>query len=333
MAHDISRKIKILWREKYSDYETINKDVLVVNERPMGITSGANKKILSEGDMLQSIMPTLVGADPNSNKSDWDNLMYKYFNGMHVLIPKPGLELEVGFSYRLKTDNKNKKEAIAELIGSKTTIKTDEDLANLVEATDKHGSFVNDPDTWYRYGEPIEKEQYVIYRYAKYSAKVANNKADVEKSPNIRFYIHTDHEERVLREKRISAETESMKLYLELITDPDVVDSVLLLMNRLPSSFKDDSEKHEFLNTQRINNTNYFISTLKDKNLKMKADIEKYIQAGVLRRLVGSTTVVDNSDASIVLGINMDEVVSFFSNELNKAKVKEYESIYKSQKK
>lgn len=326
-----SRKVKILWREKSSAYLNMNKEVLVVNDKLLGSSTWANNHIIAKGEMLKSIMPDIMGVDPSGNKFDWTDTVKKYFSGIHIEIPHQGKELEVGFRYDI--DSEDKKEAIEKLFKTRKTEPTDESLKNAVEGFTSSGKKRMDVTTWYKYGNPINPEDFILYIYALDHPQVANTKADAYKSPKIKFFIHTDEEELEIKKDKIELNSKSMKHYLDIIEDSEKVDNILMLYDRVLSTFKTDIDKHEFLNNEREKNPAKFISVATDKNLQMKATIQKFIYAGILRKLPNTTTIVDASDSSKVIGTSMDDAVSYFSNKEKQSELTEYELIYKNKPK
>jgi hypothetical protein len=58
--------------------------------------------------------------------------------------------------------------------------------------------------------------------------------------------------------------------------------------------------------------------------------IENMIFHNILRRLVQSNIIVDANDPSEVIGNTLNETISYFNNDIHKAKVSEFEVRLKS---
>ena len=62
----------------------------------------------------------------------------------------------------------------------------------------------------------------------------------------------------------------------------------------------------------------------------MISHVEKLISANVMRRLPNTGAIVETEDAENIIGNNIQEAISYFNNDINKAKVSEFNAIYKS---
>lgn len=322
----VSRKVTIHWKYNPTTFETLNKDVVGESFRKIGSSISAVNKILGYPDMLRQLMPQILGISPDSRDTNWDKSIRYYWDSLSVDISSGGKILETGFEFDI--NDLSRKSFIKELVSDKS-IKTDSQLANLVM------NDVPEEERW-KYGNPINVEDYLLWRYILNYKHVANNVQDINKSPNIRFYLHTQEEREKFKKEQFktkqAALTEYMK-FMEKASEEDINDILALLT---PDSItdivrKNDIEEKQMKIMEIVNSDpNKFVNTIKDKNAKHKSLIEKYIAFGILKKLPSSTVVVESADPSVILGNNMDEVVSFISNEKNKVKVNELLAKYKS---
>jgi hypothetical protein len=159
---------------------------------------------------------------------------------------------------------------------------------------------------------------------------VANEYDLIDKSTNIRFYLHSEEEVKAAKERENKIEKDRMTAFLEVTKTPEVVEHILYAFG-LGHSIKDmdGRDKDIELNKISIENPSKFINLANSKNLKSIATIEKYIVVGLLRRLENTQIVVDGVDPSLILGNSLEEVVGFMSNESNKQYLSDLLARYK----
>jgi len=312
-----SNKIKILWRLNTSYFIKANQKVLSEEPRRLGSAESAVKKMLGNAEEQKAIMPSVIGADPQS--LDWTKRLENYWNSLAVDIPSGGKDLEIGFNYEFNTNNQIIKSNIESLSATVKTIKDDKTLAEYVE--DKL-----DESEKYKYGTPINPQDYSLYRYCLVYGDVANTIEDVEKSPRIRFYLHSETKIKEERKKQHEVTKAATALYLKVIGDEKTMDNVIYAMKIADKLEKDadENDKAILLDSEWKKDPKKFIEIAKDKNLESKGNIEKLISGQILKRLPNSEIIVDNNDPEIVLGNNLDEAISYINNEKNKSKVTEY---------
>jgi hypothetical protein len=327
---EVSRKVELLWKYHPSVFEKINMEVLGEPFRKIGSGVSAVAKITTgiNAEMLRMVMPEIVKSNPDSRDQNWDKLVSNYWDSLSVMIETNGKVLETGFVFNM-TDV-NRKNYIKEL-----SFKTDKELADYVMGF--KGDKPNVPEEErFRYGHPINPEHYLLWRYCLNYSRVANSVNDINKSPKIAFYLHTQED----RERYISAQRKAKKeaidLYIKFVTNASMDDYNDVLSLLTPDSIreivnsKDMEDKQakimEFATSEPVK----FAEIVTDKNRQLKAVVERFISYGVLKQLPESTVVVESADPSVIIGNNINECVSFFANEKNGIKYKELIAKYKS---
>ena len=191
----------------------------------------------------------------------------------------------------------------------------------------------------YKYCTPINVEDYLLYRYCQNYHDVANSIDTVDKSPSIRFYLFSDKLSKVETEKKLNLDKKAMALFLKLIANINDVDNVLYTLCNKVDALKginikhiDESDKHIYLKNIMNDTPVLFINTVEDKNLLIKANIERYINAGIWKRLSNSDIIVDTDNAEITIGNNVDEAVNFMTNDANKERLNTYVAKFKGLK-
>jgi hypothetical protein len=122
-----------------------------------------------------------------------------------------------------------------------------------------------------------------------------------------------------------------MEVYLDVIKNMDTVDNVLYVAGMGEELIgKGVIDKNVMLDKFSKESVNTFVSIATDKNLKTKALIEKYITYNILRRLEGSTVVVDSDNPAKIIGSDLSEAVTYFNSKDNKEDVIEYKAKFSS---
>ena len=334
-----SNKVWIKKRINQSTFYKTNMKVLGEESRRLGSNATAVKAMLINGDELKVLMPSILGIDPKSTTSNWDKAVSNYWHSLTVDIYDKGKELEIGFIYDFNDtttffDNVKRKDYISKLTG----VKDDRTLMEYVEGS-KDGKPNVPENEKYKYAMPINVEDYLLYRYCQSYHDVANNIDSVDKSPNIRFYLFSDKLYKIEADKKLNLEKKAMSLFLKVIANSNEVDNVLYTLCNKVDSLKginiktlDESDKHIHLKNIMNEKPQLFISTVEDKNLLIKANIERYINAGIWKRLPNSDIIVDTDNAEITIGNNVDEAVSFMSNDANKERLNVYVAKFKGLK-
>lgn len=328
-----SKVISIMWRLNNDAFTLANKEQFIDKAYPRRISSSlsAVNNLLANGDELKALMPRILGIDPKSTSSNWDKVVSNYWHSLTVEVYSNGLDLEIGFHYdidNIPSSSVSKKIA---------NIKTDEELAQFVEGFTKDGK-PNVPDNEkYKYAVPIKEEDWLLYRYCvgidgKGYKLVANSLETVNASKDIEFYIY---DESIAKKARIEAHELNRKAlakYIEVLNDRDTV-SRLLSVFKVNQKGMEDIDKDMALDTIAKSQPKLFLSMCADSNLLLKAQIEDFINAGVIRRIPGSSLIVDAKDPSVIVGNTLNEAVTYFSDVKNKAQISEYELMYKQKTK
>lgn len=353
-----NKKSFIYWKKAFNAYASANKDHLLEDSRLIGSSLSGVRKMLSKPSEQKVYMKEIIGISPNS--PDWDATLNHYWNSLSVDIPIGGKELEIGFVYDItdsdKTDaikvfnesNKsnpfnedkdikayfdkkyeevitdfNKNLAKAETISDE---KLKSETLNLIYKT-KYDKIEMIESEKYKYATPISISDYMLWRYCLVYSHVANEITLVDKSRNIRFYLHSEEEIKKAKEVRKNVEKQRMEAFLSVVKDVEKMNKVMyaLRLGYLLDTM-DPSDIDVELNKYSIENTSKFVSTVNMANLDLVAFIEKLIVKGLLRRLDGTEIIVDYADPTKVIGNNLSEAIAYISNKENDKSITEYKN-------
>lgn len=328
----VSRIVRIEWKYNPSAFEKMNKEVLSEPHRKVGSGITAVNKILVQSEMLRFLMPIILGTDPSSDKVNWDAIVKNYWDSLSVDVPDGGKTLETGFEFSL--DDIKREKFIQKLVKD-NNIKSDEDLASFVMGYKGDKPNVVEEEKW-KYGNPINVEDYLLWRYVINYRPVANSVKDVNKSPNIRFYLYTQEERDVAKKATMKLKQAALNEYMKFVQNASIDDYNDVLSLLTPDSIKDIvkekdlDEKQSVIMETATSNPKHFIEIIQDKSLKTKSTIQRMISFGILKQLSGSTVIVESADPTVTVGNNMDEAINFFNNEKNKVKLNELTAKYKA---
>jgi len=297
-------KIIHIYRKYGGLFLAVNKAVLQEGNQHIGASIRGKRAIMLKEDELKSYMPRELGLQPNnpnfmSKLSDW-------FDDLTVHVPEQGLPLEIGMIYDVNSSEK--KAAIERLFKELNVEKRDDKtLAYMVENKVK-------VDNRWKFGTPINVRDYVLWRYCENYRDVANKPDDINKSKNIRFYIHDDTLARKEKEVLFALRNKATKVYINLLEDKHKVETLLFAAGYGDSiNNSTTSEKAQILENFKNSKPNEFIRLAEDKNLQHIAYIEKLIAYQILNRDIESGIISNPVDGE-VLGKNVKEAVAFLNN-------------------
>lgn len=356
----VEKTVLLLFKKLARPYADENSAVFVEEFRALGPTMAAVTHMLSNADEQKEYMPSILGMSANDPK--WSERLSHYWNSISVDIPSNGKVLQVGFVYDV---NSLAKQSYVQAYNKSTGKKfeTDEDVVNyfkgsyeliiktfndnLIAAnklsnmkdqdrfikdvyTKKYDSIIKLEAQKYKFGTPIDIEDYMLYRMCLVHSHVANEMALADKSNNIRFYLHSEEEIKLEKEKALKLETDRMEAFLSVVKDQSKLENVLYAMKVPNINTMSVSDKPVALNNISLENPAKFIRTVSNPNLVTIGKIEKYIQFGILNRIPNSDIIVDAIDSEKIIGNNIHEAITYFNNETNKGDISAYETKYKS---
>lgn len=172
------------------------------------------------------------------------------------------------------------------------------------------------------YGTPLDILEYLQYLYVLIHREVANSIDDIDKSTNIRLYLHTEAAAKKIEEDQAKLHVEVSKLFVSVSEDSKKVKQILraynLLDNVLPVDITDHNNNVMRLSKIVSGTPKVFKMIMSDKLLAKKAFIGELLDKNIISRLPGSDTIVLSTDNNIILGTSVDSVLSYFEEPSNK---------------
>ena len=313
------RQIIIASVLNYSAYRRINMATLGKPRNTIGSSVNSVRKLMSNKGEVEHYFPELVGVA--SNNPEFITRVKNYLNNIFFDVRDTERTIDVSFRYRHKKDYlaiHKSEEKIWETYNAVDRSNT----AKLYEA-----AVIRDNDLFmieskkYQYGDPLNLEQYILYRHCLNYPDVAKDEAFINSNANLRFYIKDKNKEEVRKNKIIKEQQVALRHLVELQASPVKTNAVYVeyciysginLSDGLSKSALIQSKELMDFATTNPRKFNEFVN---DKNLLDKAFIETLITRGELVRS-DFNQQISTPDGEFI-GANINEAVSYFKNPNN----------------
>lgn len=246
----------------------------------IGSSFGKGKATLRglEPEEEEVYLPKIIGISKTS--PDWDRATNDYWINIRKPVPSgdTGLELQIGFRYP--------------------------DKETALVAEEKYRTTKNIRSRS-RYGEPINVEDYILYRYCLKYGKVANTFDDLNKSEKIEFYIHSKAKAVADQHKALKQKQDAYAKYLQIAGDVERKTAVLIRFGENTSHLTEE-EVDVKLNQLLEKDPRAFKAFVDDPDLVIKALIDLAI---VHQKLIKTPNTEIIHFGSKLLGNTIEEVV------------------------
>ena len=235
-----------------------------------------------------------------------------------MIVNAENVTLNTSFNYNHKRDYiaiKKKEDAInaeydkvdrANTSAIKEALKKRIDALNTLESTK------------YLYGNPVDLEDYLMYRHCLLYRDVAKDMALINEDSSLRFYIKDEQKEAARQKKLVEEKKHAMKHFIELCGTNEKFNAVFiqiaiaqgLILSEAVGKHKD--EKENIIMNYVNENPDKFNKLFSDKNVILKSFVETLIMRGELVRSEYNQQI-STADGNFI-GSNMNEAVAYFSN-------------------
>ena len=320
------RTVTIALVRNYSLYRKQNDKELPKRRDYIGSSLKSSRMLSSNKQEVEAYFPNIVGVSPND--PSFVQRVKQWINNIRVAVDELGTTLDISFNYNTKKDYltfKKEEDKIEDeyLNANKST------LTNLKEALNIKITKLHDMESKkYAVGSPLDVNQYLIYRHCLLYNDIAKDIALVNSMPNIRFYFKDDKRE---AEKLKKYRTEVLKAkanFIKCSENDNLFEAVYVqycaLNNRpiMPSLAKDRIEKEIELDKFSSDEPIKFNAICTDKDIELKATIEKLISKGELIRSLYNQNI--SSPTGEFIGSNIKEAVAYFKDPNNTSIVNAY---------
>ena len=314
------RTIIISLVHNYSNYRKVNMKVLGQRKETIGSSISSCRILSSNAGEVNAYFPALVGLSPNH--PDFTSRVKAWLSNIQFVVNENDVPLNISFVYNTKRDYLNFKRKEDAIDDEYAKI----DRTNLAAIKDGIKRRVNALNTLesekYKFGHPVNLEQYIIYRHCLLYRDVAKDTAIVNSDPSIRFYIKDENKEAEKQKKLIEYRMQAMRNFIELNASPSKRNAVYIAVvasrneNVSEALIKSDAEKNSYLMDYVNSHPDKFNKMISDKNITTRAFIETLIVRGELVRSEFNQQI-STADGTLI-GSNMNGAIAFFNNPDNK---------------
>lgn len=310
------RYIVIALVSSFSLYRKANDKALEERNEFIGSSVRSSRTLSSNKGELEAYFPNLIGVSPTNE--NFVRRVKEYLNNIQVKVDKLGKRLNISFHYNHVKDYyrfKNAEEAIdAEFaaVNRGDSVALDKAIENRIIKLNALES------EKYRYGYPDNVADYLLYRHCLLYSDVAKDTAIINNKPNIRFYFRDEQKEKELEAKKRLEINNAKRNFVTITANDKLFDDVYaaycIFTNRplIPSLAEDKVLKENNLDYFASQEPARFNKMCTDRDISLKAMIEKLIAYGILIRHPHSQNIVSSSGDFI--GANMKEALTWFKN-------------------
>ena len=339
----VNRKLTIKYKLATSVYESLNKAAYATQARSLGTTTKAVNSLLSHLTFCDTILPIIIGN--NKNNSDWEKEKQDYISSLQVSVPSSGYPLDLNSTFDM--ENAFLKANIERYISENESdmyitvpadpkdkdsvetkvLKSEKDIANHILKNSKI-----EPIDYHQYFKFDSAKDYLYWVLCSVSNQVANTTEDVDKSPNIRFFLFDEKVAKLRNSEKAEKEMEATDKLRAIKADDALIKNIALFKNVITYTEYEELDAKEVyveLYSYAKNYPNEFLEIANDKTIKTKATIKKYIETGVLT-IDANENIVDASNIKTVLGSSLEEATKYLLNPVNSGEVTKFEGKFKA---
>lgn len=320
------RSITIALVKNYSKFREANRTALPKRIDYIGSSVSSSRILSSNKKELDAYFPQLIGVSPSDN--NYITRIKQYLNNIQIKVDELGKTFDISFHYDRYADylEFTKKE---EAIEARYKAANRQNLSELRAALKQKITALNELEsTKYKFGKPVNLEDYLMYRHCLLYNDIAKDTALINSDKSIRFYFKDDKKE-ADKLKKYRTEINKAKInYVSIMADTNLFDAVYIqycVLNNLPvvsSMLKDSMTKEIELDKFSQNEPVKFNKLCSDSDIKLRSTIEHLIARGILIRSQYSQNITTTEGT--LIGANMLEALAWFKNVENTSAVEAY---------
>lgn len=320
------RSITISLVKNYSLFRKANDKSMPKRKDYIGSSVKSSRELTSNSDEINAYFPSIVGVSPND--PSFLQRVKQYLNNIRVSVDELGRTFNTSFQYNKKRDWYNIHKQEEEIENEYNNINRN-NIKLLKDGLARKVKKLNDLERIkYKYGYPINIEDYIMYRHCLLYNDVAKDIALINSDANIRFYFKDDKKE-YDKAKKYRIEINKAKAnYVACLADNELFDAVYMQyctiagLSVISSLGKDRLDKEieldKFSETEPVK----FNRIYNNKDVKLIAKIELLIARGELIRSPYNQNIT-STDGEFI-GSNIIEAVAYFKNPNNNSIVTAY---------
>ena len=326
------RQVTISPTRNYSAYRKVNMKAMGQRTEVIGSSVSSTRILSSNAEEVAAYFPQLIGLSPNN--PDFVRRVKEYLSNIQFIVNEEGSTLDTSFAYNhyedylnikrqedeieAKYDKVNRANLLAKLEELKKALKTKIDELSALESTK------------FRFGQPVNLDQYIVYRHCLLYKDVAKDIAIINEDASLRFYIKDEAREAAKQKKLVDEKKKAMRAFVELCASENKFNAVYMQIairrnDILSEAITKTMDEKENIVMNYVNEApDKFNKLVNDKNVVMKGFIETLIMRGELIRAEYNQQI-STADGQFI-GSNVNEAVAYFNNPNNKAVYEAYQN-------
>lgn len=161
-------------------------------------------------------------------------------------------------------------------------------------------------------GNPLNIEDYLIYKWAKRHKLVANDKEEMERDSLKQFYIRDPEIEEKRQNKTVKTKRDAYKEFTKIAEKPDKMKMLIQVLSDADVDSMSPTQIENYIEELIEDNPSRFVKVVTDKSLEMKAFLVKLISANIIRKIGNSIYFGEEK-----LGDTMDDTVTYLNDKKN----------------
>lgn len=292
----------------------------------IGSSIRSSSVLTSNKAEIEHYFPSLLGVPANADT--FITRVKQYLNNFHIEVTELGKTLDISFRWNTKRDYYSFKAKEDRIEDTYKAVRRD----NLVELKKALEAKIDDlnalESTKFRYGNPINVEDYIKYRHCLLYKDVCKDPIFINSDVSYRFYFKDDARELEQARKRRIEANNAKRNYLLALGDDELFRAVYIQycvavgQPVLTSVLKEKFEQEIELDKYSSDEPAKFNKMFNDKDLKIKAFIETLISRGEFIRATDNQNI--STPAGDFIGANMKEAVLWYKNPENAKAVEAY---------
>lgn len=304
-------------------YRKANSKVLAKRCDYIGSSVNASRILTSNKEEMAFYMPNILGI--SSTDSSFVFRVKQYFNNIQIRVEELGKTFDISFIYEKKSDYirfRKLEDAINEEFEA-IDRRNINNIKNGINVKIEKLNFLE--STKYKYGRPVNVEDYLMYRHCLLYSAIAKDMSLINDNVNIKFYFvdNAKEQKKAVDMRRIINTAKSN--FVACVTDAAIFEAVFIqycVITGRPISAslaKSSYERENELDKFSMAFPEKFNTIYSDKDKFIKASIEKLIARGELIRPINNQNI--NLPEGELIGANMKEAVAWFKDPNNNSVV------------
>ena len=322
------RSVTVALVTDYSLYRKVNDKTLPKRVDYIGSSFNSSRVLASNKGEIEAYFPNILGIAPNNPQ--FITRVKQYLNNFMVKVDSLGKTFDNSFHYYHKSDYYRFKVA-EDAIYAEFNKANRSNLISLRKALDEKINRLNALESeQYRFGYPINVEDYLMYRHCLLYKDIAKDMAFINADSNIRFYFKDNVEESKRAAKAHQELLKARANFVSIISNSEMFEAVYIqycLHNNLPimhSLAEERIMQEEKLDKFSTNEPVVFNRIFANKDITTMALIEKLIARGELIRLEHNQNIT--TPTGEMIGANIKEAIAWFKNPDNTSAVNAYKT-------